>query len=262
MTALKYFLVLAIVIPSLAFSQKAPGYLGKRFSLEYNAFLFPSFRNPNSDEFNVPDDSDIGQKGVSMNFQHNLVGQWSFSKRSSLVGNIGFVSTNYLPLTSLNSNVIVDAYPSMNAINFDAGMRIFFQHYAPLGKYFEFRIGVASVSTADYDYGLVFRNTLGNIDTATVTIGGGTKTLPTIAIAWGVNRIINDKFIISYGFDVKMFPGGLGYNMTLLTDAPRNDFIPDEGNSADNQKELLNMAAGRYAMHCALNLRVGIGILL
>ena len=128
---LKYLVVLALAIPVFTSAQKAPGYLGKRFTVGYDAYLFPSFFNPNSPNAEPKSDGDLRQKGVSLNLQHNFTGQWSFSKRSSLVASVGYVSTNYVPARYDNSSYYgftFEEYPSMSATSFGAGIRIYTQH--------------------------------------------------------------------------------------------------------------------------------------
>lgn len=254
-----YLPLLLFVFPFFLMGQKAPGYLGKRFSIEYNAFLFPSFQNPNRSEYTNGSSDDFRQEGSSVNLQQYFLTQWSISKKLSLVGSIGFVKTNFLPDDN-NSRFRFDAYPGLKVINYNLGLRVFTQHFAPLGQYFEFRLGVAQLKTGDFSYNYVDYD--GNVLNA--TIKGGTMTRPSIAVGYGVNRILMDILVLSYGVDVSFFAGGFGNNVVLTGEFINNDFeyTYEEGSTAGNEKELLSMAAGRYGLHCALNVKVGIGILL
>lgn len=258
---LKHLIIALILCPVFGLAQRAPGYLGKRFSVEYNAFVFPSFANPNSGKISDTE-SALTDVKPSINLQNYLVGQYSFSKRASLIGSFGFTKTSYIPVGySSYDDPVYDQYPSMIAMSYNAGLRLFTQHYAPLGRYIEFRVGMAQVKNKDFTYS-VFQSVGGTVNKSTHTIEGSSMWRPTIAIAWGTNRIIRDMVIVSYGLDINMFSGGIGYNKSLLTDAGRSEFDFDQGNTRNNQEELLNLAAGRYAMQCFINLRLGIGILL
>lgn len=264
---LKYIVVLALAIPAFANAQKAPGYLGKRFTVGYDAFLFPSFFNPNSPDAESVDGSDLRQKGVSLNLQHNISGQWSFSKRSSLIASVGYVGTNYVPARYDNSSYYgfaFEEYPSMSATSFAAGIRIFTQHYAPLGKFVEFRLGFANVKNDDFEYSVLTENALGVRTRKTYMVEGGSMTWPTIAMAFGSNRIIKDIILVSYGLDFNFFPGGLGHHVNIIGDGFTSSSFGEssEGNTAENQEALIRLAGARYGLQTAINLRVGIGILL
>lgn len=266
-TQLKYILVLVLAMPIFVNAQKAPGYLGKSFSVGYDAFVFPSFHNPNSPNAEPKGGDDLRQKGVSLNLQHNLSGQWSFSKRSSLIASVGYVRTNYVPDRYSDDNTYdqftFEEYPSMSATSFAAGIRIFTQHYAPLGKFVEFRLGFAQVKTDDFEYTVLAEDGLGVRTKQLYVVDGGSTTMPTIAIAFGSNRVINDLILVSYGLDFNFFPGGFGYHVNAASVAPGNHFAEGkEGNTADNQYSLLRLGSARYGMQAAVNLRVGIGILL
>ena len=264
---LKYIVVLALAIPIFTSAQKAPGYLGKRFSVGYDAYLFPSFYNPNSANAEPIDiEGDLRQSGMSINSQHKLMGQWSFSKRASLIASTGFVFTNFLPQSYAYSSYsggdfLFTEYPSMTVNSFDAGIRLFTQHFAPLGKFVEFKLGFATVSTGDFNYSI--DNSDNNGSVVDYTVEGGSMTWPTIGMGFGTNRVIKDILILSYGIDFNFFPGGFGRHIGLVGDASISEFRDfEEGNTPVNQDELVKMAGARYGLHSMLNLKIGIGILL
>ncbi len=259
---LKYILILFIGLPVLALAQKSPGYLGKKFSLEYNAYLFPSFFNPNSPDAKPIGTNNLRQKGASLNYQHSILGQWSFSKKLSLIADIGYVNTNYIPSSYSDDRFIMSEYPSMSALSFEAGLRIYNQHFAPLGRFVEFKVGLARVSTDDFTYGFATEDFESNPRIEEHTIPGGSMAWPTVEIGFGTNRVINDILIVSYGLDFNFFPGGFGYYINAVADAPAEEFDFSIGSNSRNQEELVKMAGARYALHTAINLKIGIGILL
>lgn len=264
---LKHILALAILLPSFMYAQRAPGYLGKTFSIQYDALMFPSFFNPNSADAQTISEDDFRQKGVSLNYKHSFVGQWSFSKRSSLIASVGFVNTNYIPqaysYSGFSGNeILFNQYPGMSATSFDAGLRIFTQHYAPLGKFIEFRLGMATVKTDDFTYYAL--NNFTTPSTVSIhTVEGRSMTRPTISVAFGTNRVIKNVILLSYGVDVSLFTGGIGRHIGLRSDDTNSEFRDfEEGNSDRNQEELLKMAAARYGIQTAINLKIGVGLLL
>ncbi len=254
-----HFIILGLLLPPLlSFGQSVPGYLGKRFSIEYNAFLFPSLVNPNSSRFNPRGEFKLKTRGISINLQHNLIAQWCVSKRVSIVGSINYVNTNYLPSLSPGFNLILTEYPSMKARGFEVGLRLFNQHIAPLDHFMEFHMGFTRVSNDDYSYS--YQD--GSYPVEHFTISGGSMIRPSFGIAIGANRIIKDRILISYGLNSNFYTGGFGYQVVLTTDETKEELFYASGNQEYNQKTLTKMAAGRYAVQSVINIRLGIGIIL
>lgn len=271
MAPLKRLLFLLLALPVASIAQHAPGYLGKRFTVEYNAFLFPSFFNPNSPEIKEQH-SFISDVKPSINLQNYLVGQYCASKKISLIASFGFNTTNFLAPSGYGeiaypyeadkgySDFLINEYPTMKVRSYSAGIRIYTQHFAPLGQYVEFRLGLAQIKTEDFSY-LNIKS--GSLDSGnTYTIGGSSSWGPSTALAWGTSRVIKDVVMISYGFDVSLYPFGIRNNRSLLTQDTKASIYYDQGNTADNRKNLNDLAAGRYTMQCFLNLRLGIGFVL
>lgn len=252
-----WFFLFVLASP-LLHAQKVPGYLGKRFSIEYNAFVFPSLVNPNSSELDPKAEFKLKTKGMSINLQHNLIAQWCISKRASLVGSFSFVNTNYLPSLSPDFHTILTEYPSMQAYGVEVGLRLFNQHFAPLDHFLEFHMGVTKVSNSDYSYS--FKEPSYPIEH--FTISGGSMIRPSFGVAVGSNRIIKDKIIISYGLNSNFYTGGFRNQVVLLTSDTEEDFFYATGNQDYNQETLTKMAAARYAVQAAFNIRVGFGLIL
>ncbi len=250
--------LLSLMIWQSSVAQKVPGYLGKRFSIEYNAFVFPSLVNPNSSELDPKGEFKLKTKGMSINLQHNLIAQWCVSKKASVVGSINFVNTNYLPSLSPEFNSILTEYPSMQAYGFEVGLRLFNQHFAPLDQFMEFHFGLTKVSNNDYSYS--YKD--GSYPVEHFTVSGGSMIRPSFGVAIGSNRIIKDKVIISYGLNSNFYTGGFRNQVVLLTHNTDEDFFYATGNQDYNQEALTKMAAGRYAVQSVINIRLGIGIIL
>lgn len=244
------------------FGQQVPGYLGMRFSVGYDAYVFPSFVNPNNPKAEKKNVANFSQKGMSLNSEHHLTGQWSFSKKASLTGGIAIANTNYIPVEHSDNEFSFDEYPDMRALSYEIGLRVFSQHYSPLGKFAEFRIGFTQVKTEDFNYSV--QKNSGSIIRPPVnyTVSGTSTVWPTIALCLGTTRIQDDLFVFTYGVDFKLYPGGAGHYSTWAGQTDSNFRNSGEGDTFANQYDLIRTASARYAMQCAVNLRFGVGILL
>lgn len=256
-------LFLIFTLPFLALSQgkNVPGYMGKKFSLQYQMFLWPSFNNPNSSEVVVGSD-DYTDVSTSINMQHHVIGGYSLTKQIDFIADVNFAKTNFDPynmIYQLDQSSLV--YPELKATGGAVGIRVYTNHFAPLGSHLTFKLGYTKLKIDDLYYTLP-----GNDFTPTDTdlmISGGTKGAPTITMGFGNNRIIGNRFMINYGLDFTLFAGGIGHWKPLFANESQGEYIYFEsGNTVENQEIYLKKAAARYAFNCAINLKIGIGFIL
>ncbi len=248
-----------LLIPQLGVSQKVPGYLGKRFSVEYNAFMFSSLANPNGSQFTPRGDWTFKPRGISVNWQNNFIAQWSISKRTSLVGSFHFAKTNFLPSATKDYNATFREYPGMQVYGGEVGLRFFRDHFAPLGHFLELHVGLSEVSNDDFSY---FFEIASGQPPIFYTISGGSMLRPSFGVAIGSNRIIKDRILFSYGLNANIFTGGFGQHVFLIRRDTRENLSFYDGNSEYNQETLTKMAAGRYGVQSMINIRLGIGFIL
>ena len=220
---------------------------------------FPSFTNPNSDR-DVPNQrgayANYKQKGLSLNKQHHLVGLWVVNKKLALTSSYGFAQTSYVP--TLSREIFFDNYPSMRGHIYQGGFRVFIDHFAPLGKYWEIKGGLVSIHTDDFTY--QYKEYELNSKLQEVTANGSSRVILNAAFSFGSNRVVNDVLLLSYGIDINVLMDGRGYHVGLVQGAPDEYF--SAGDPGSNRETLLDMATARFGLHCLLNLKVGIGILL
>lgn len=260
---LYHTLFLLLTLPAIALSQvkNVPGYMGKRFSIQYQMFLSPSFNNPNNSEVTIGSD-DYTDVSTSINMQHHLVAGYSITKQIDLIADVNFTSTNFDPyyeLYKLDQSSLV--YPGLKATGGAVGIRLYTNHFAPLGSHIAFKVGYTQLKVEDLFYTLQ-----GDEFTTTdsdLMISGGTTGAPTLTMGFGNNRIIADRFMINYGIDFTLFMGGAGNWKPFFADEPMGEYYyyPD-GNTLQNQEIYLDKAAARYSLLCAINLKLGIGIIL
>lgn len=258
-----YILTLAFCFPVALLAQKnVPGYMGKKWNLQYQLYLFPSFTNPNSEDVEVisPDAIDVK---TSLNLQSHITVAYALSKRMEALAEFNMASTNFDPYSSYVADFNLEElkYPGMKARGGAIGIRLYTKHFAPLGSYITFKMGYTKLTIDDLYYSVADYNSGGGFFEH--SISGGTKGAPTLTAGFGTNRVIADRFVISYGLDFTFFAGGFGNWKPIFAEESGGAYIDFyNGNTASNQDAYLKKAAARYAMQCMVNLKIGVGILL
>lgn len=260
---LRHILILLVSLPLIGLAQKnIPGYMGKKWSIQYQLFLWPSFNNPNSEEVTVKPDAydEYTDVKTSINLQNHIVASYTVSKRIDVIFDFNFSKTNfdlYSDVYTLDQSTLT--YPEIKAKGGAAGIRIYTKHFAPLGSFLSFKLGYTKLEIEGLSYSTNEYSYVPNTD---FTIEGGTKHAPTATMGFGTNRIISNRFIINYGVDFTFFAGGL-FNWKTIRNEFSGDYLDlESGNTSYNQEIYLKKAAARYAMMCMVNLKIGVGILL
>lgn len=259
---LRYILILLVGLPLIGLAQKnVPGYMGKKWSLEYQLYLWPSFNNPNGADLEVTS-SDYTDVKTSLNLQSHIVGGYSISKQVDLIVDLNFAKTNFDPYNNLyDLDPSSLSFPEMKATGGAAGIRIYTKHFAPLGSFVDFKVGYTSLKIEDLVY--TTNDYAYDNPSEDLMIAGGSKGAPTVTMGFGTNRVFADRFILNYGLDFTFFAGGFGNWKPMVVKESNGDYIYfEEGNSTSNQEVYLKKAAARYAMMCMVNLKIGIGVLL
>ena len=257
-------LVLTLVPVSLMAQKNVPGFMGKRWNLQYQINLWPSALNPNSEELPDPaSDGNYVPLKMSINVRHNLEAGYSISKKYDLIANFTYSTTNIDLFGVSNSIYGLDVsslyYPGLRATGFSVGVRKHKKHFAPLGYYVSYKVGYTFLSYDDITYKT---DDYGYPPNTQHTISGGTTGAPVVGMGFGVNRVIAGDFILNYGLDINLFLGGIGnWNRLLDASAPDELYI-DDGNTSVNQEAYRKRAAGRYCVQNLFGMRLGIGYLL
>ena len=257
-----YIISLTLIVSTTLLAQKnVPGYMGKRWNIQYQLFTSPSFNNPNTSEVEVQDDANYVDVNTSLNFQSHIVAAYTFSKKMDLIGDFNFTKTYFDPFSDvyeLNTSTL--SFPGMTATGAALGIRIYRRHFAPLGAYLDFKLGYTRLNIEGMTYSSNDYSYEPNED---YSIDGGTKSGATITMGLGTNRVLKDRFIFSYGVDFTFFSGGMfNWKPIVASESGGESIFFPYGNTPENQEAYLKKAAARYAMHSMINLRVGIGILL
>ncbi len=261
MNRLTYIIVLAIFTSSalLAQNKNVPGYMGKRWNLQYQAYLFPSYINPNTSKVKV-DDNEL-DRSLSVNFQSHITAGYTYSKKMEFLAEYHMSSTNFNPYSDYLYDYDTDQlyYPGLKAKGGAIGIRLYSKHFSPLGSHISFKVGFTKLDVEDLNYS--YKNTNGLPQQ--FTISGGSKVAPTLSVGFGTNRVIKDFFVLSYGLDLSLYTGIFNSASPLsLLDDFGNYVYPSAGNSESNQEAYLQTAEQRYGLMSMVNFKLGFGILL
>ena len=277
-----YIFLILLFAAILAKAQPVPGYLGKRLSVGYKLHTFISLANPTSATTIEPIDEN-GDQTVKANFifhgQHYLNAEYAISKKHSLAADLLFTNLYLDPIYAYGNNALYnynysnDFYAGYNefgkasAIGLMLGTKFYKEHYAPLGSYFQLKLGAVSLNVQDFSYDLYSQNKLANnkppyTPDSSYTVTGGNSLVPVLAVGWGVIRVIKDCILIDFGFEIGVTYKGWGERVTIFSDGESSDFYPLNGNSTQNQEELIKIAEGRFLTQNILNFRLGISYLL
>ncbi len=247
---------------SLASAQSVPGYLGKRLSISYEAAFFPTFYNTNNpgEETRTYEAIYEGSStGVSVNYQNHLKFDYALSKRWSIGLDVGYLTSYARPEAHLlvffetAQNWILQENIKVSAFNTILSFKRFSRHFAPLGVYWDYKVGLVSYSYDDFDYILRDRE-------YTIPSEGGSSFL--FGMGYGVNRVVADKVLLSFGIDLNYMLKGYNNHISLFHDLELSEFNPADGPSPANKEALLKATEGRVFSHYLVNFKVGVGLLL
>ncbi len=135
------------VIPIYIFSQQPPGYLGKRFEINYDLSFFLAAFNPNAKGYQAtaPYENDaITTTSWPLNKRHTFNTYYTISRRTSIGLDITFYKTG-VDLSDINLTYMEDNnyeksfdpsyYFPVSAFEIGPSIKIFDKYLSPLGTY-------------------------------------------------------------------------------------------------------------------------------
>lgn len=273
--------IIVAICTSAIRAQEVPGYLGKRIVFKYESALWPMFANPTGPDYEITssfyeiEDLEF-DPGLSM--KHMLAADYVYSKSASYGVRLGYISNYYgnvlIPFSSSsNGSFVSDALPArlqefgtLNSFSLGFGLKKFNEHFAPLGKFFELGVEVHFIN-----YGSLVFLTDELVDpnaemyqTLERSVEGGTTTNFSLFLGQSTNRIIGDKFVLSYGYELGIALYGYSNASFLLF----NNDLFDSGISVDLDQSdeaiqdlMADAANSRVFAQALINFKVSIGIL-
>ncbi|MCF8299327.1 MAG: hypothetical protein K9J13_17390 [Saprospiraceae bacterium] len=253
--------IVTLLLVSQVFSQ-APGYQGKRLSVNYNIFINPALSNPTMSDFESENYSGSGSYyGIERIFTFNKRNRISFdyvlSRRNSIGIGFEFFKTRF----KLNENDLFSSryeytrqyLARINGYIGNISTSIVNAHYtfysnesiAPLGKYTQIDLGIIRYS-AEFDdkkFSESFRDEFANYSPYNAWYFG---------LNYGRKRIFFDRLILDYGVQGCFIPGSYLY---------KNWFDFNEL-SFTERNYLKETSKNRLFHHMLINIHFGIGFLI
>jgi hypothetical protein len=230
--------ILIIFLCSFQLFAQIPGYMGKRFTISYAAWLHP----------NVNLLSDVPTtKGVVLDYSHILAADYCVAKRGALCFTFQFsrMGIKYYD-NSYNSSYDYtylghDKYPAyLNSKTFSIGYKLFASDkFAPVGKYIKWDALVVLNKLIYNPDDVVVNKTntrLTEEEPNAKSVGGG------LALSVGHQRVFYDKLVLDYGLRI------------ALAVCPANY-------SSNYARNIFYYSTERTLFNQFVNFRIGIGFL-
>ncbi len=290
MKEIKQVIILGIImlLVKLCVAQTAPGYMGKKLIIEYSVTGAPALFRINKN----------GKSGIDifppdfklpMNYGHKLTGSYSINRKSAYGASLELFTTgvDYSNIT-LGKGVIennritqINGHNAQNdAVLNTYGLTLFKSFYrngiSPLGRHTNIGIKIlyASTDLSQVNFSS-FTNTNNNqTEVLVYDLSGKSPS----SIEWGftygmgVNRILFDKVVINFGFEVVLMFSALNawgedwrgqYDFTDYTGVEEGRFSPNTFNKKlSSDTELFKkLGSERVFTSQFFNLKIGIGFL-
>ncbi len=206
---------ITLLFYSFAVAAQVPGYIGKRFSIGYSNYLFPSLFFPSA---KTTEPFTLGLNTthcINLNYviknrtsfcfeiQTNKTGlsikeiqtYYALSSGNTLLGNVIYQTKDKLPM-------------QMNSINFSIGFKFFNRGFiAPLGKYWKLEF-LLIASKVRYEKNSFYYGAITPDNLIVTPIGLGVYNYKSFAVAYtiGRQRIFKDVLIIDTGIRFGLVP--------------------------------------------------------
>lgn len=258
------FLIFVILYNLQTFAQ-VPGYQGKRLSIEYNNYFFPSFIMPNAKgDYNSDDALRFKKKLFTLNTRNKISLDYVLSRRTSIGGGFEFFRSRFIffekfECESTEGEVLVSSdYPAGNV-----AARIFNVHYtifkrkllAPLGYYTQFEFGVISYKSS-YDENALLKDVQNSyyydIPEIPSFRNRSTYNASYLGITLGKKRVFFDKLIVNSGIQFAY----------VIDSKPFGDVFFIDSRKVSEKIYLQRMGKNRISSSMMLNFQLGVGLLI
>jgi len=202
----KLLFIICLLIPCVLLCQNnttvIPGYLGKKWVIDYTLNIMPSFiiDNPGKNTDYV-DYEEEGRK-FYFNTQHKFSIERVVGRKLSVVGTMLFSKNqaNFDLFRATEKDFI-----QIDTRGYIFTLRHYRKHLAPISTYFDYKIGYYNIRPGDFSYELIDDND----STLSPTISAGSTGDLYLGFGLGNSRVIKDRVIISFGLEVGLLLGGM-----------------------------------------------------
>jgi len=263
MRTIRAFLIFFLIVISGYFAlAQAPGYMGKKFTVNYDLYTFPAISNPNANgetgisSFNFRHDFSVDyvtglNKSIGLSF-HLTKTQFEFKR--------GFNFTYQYPdgyggkITTNSEMYYGDTKGELSAFAIGLNTNLYFNQFiAPLVTYFKPEILLINFR-ATFDDSLANSNLLKNVGGIMLTypVLANKKSYTTVAIGatLGTHYIFFDRLIFNIGFQFGWVVGGkkmgelVGSNGITSEKINENNYIAVSAKSRLMSQYFINIDAG------------------
>jgi hypothetical protein len=277
---IRLFTILAFASGS-SFAQEVPGYLGQKFIFSYEAAFWPTAANPTGPDYEIESfyegvestDFDLG-----LSIKHHLRADYVYSKSLTYGARLGYFSSYYgntIRPENASSELFLNfgndlpprlkEFGEITDISLGFSVKKFSKHFAPLGKFFEFGLELHLISFGNlvFQYDETTDPNNNTLQTFERNVDGGSTVNLSVFLGQGVNRVISDKYVLGFGYELGFALFGYENANTLFIP---NDIIESEPINIDEndsviQEGMANAANGRIFGQALFNLKLSIGIL-
>ncbi|MEY5047926.1 MAG: hypothetical protein RLZZ175_1285 [Bacteroidota bacterium] len=238
-----FIFILLLINSTLVVAQ--PGYLGKTLSVNYDFNTSPIL-------------SGVSYKGnssflTSYNSIHSIRVDKVNSRKGSIGLQLGFTRSSLYDMSLITPDLYKtfdNGYPyKLSTYKLGINFRTFGQDdacLAPFGQYFEFGLGVANNIVKD----------------AVIEDIISSKLAPYISIAWGTQRVYNNRYLFDFGIKFTFYPTIIGNSFK----AGYNEYNYSSNNSTISHEkfvEIINKnAITRIQLIDLITFKIGVGTLI
>lgn len=253
----KVFFFIALFLPTAMLCQNSskviPGYLGKKWVIGYTLNFMPSlitgFPGANTDYEEFREEG----RGFYVNTQHKFSIERVIGRKFSLVGTV-LLTKNQAEIDGSTSSV--QDFVNIKTRGYILTVRQYRKHLAPISRYFDYKIGYYNITPQDFSYNTT---DIENDTTTSRTISAGSTGDLYLGFGWGNSRVIKDRVIFSFGFELGLLVGGM---VDALDNSTRFRSIDvNTPNSIENHDTLQSLARERMFFESLMHFTVRIGFM-
>jgi hypothetical protein len=255
--------LLLLSLGSMAAYAQAPGYLGKRITLQGEFHSFPAIIGPTSSNRGLQTYSVSGDETFGLNWSAGARLGYVLSRYKQLVLSFDYLKTGVTQTAYLPTGVDYtsrELFYNLQGLTFGIGTRKFNSGkggLAPMGIYSGFSLQLTALKGK--------LNKEFSPDNTPLSAYGieANHLVPSLGYEFGTNFIIKDKLLLNVGAKLnfalspRAFRYALGEDGLWDPNSNEKGLNDGEGNT-DNFK---SVAAARYALHSVLMIYVGVGLL-
>ncbi len=251
--SISFFFILTIH----TFSQKSPGYLGKRFEINYGLSFFLAAFNPNAKGYqaqNPYENDDITETSWPLNKRHTFNTYYTISRRTSIGLDITFYKTG-VDLSDIDLTYMIDDdeqlfnpgyYFPVSAFEIGPGIKIFDKYLSPMGTYLKLGTSI-----------LVYKPIIDNVNDIYEDIEDKATSINKVRFEDSYSDFV---FTLGYG-NQRIIKDAVFFRYSISSHLPMGSMFKSFKNEYDVEDKIQYASAKRLFHMNWLMLKIGVGVL-